>query len=202
MAAIINAYTYVPAHFCPCPIQDHEAKAPAPALLSTPTPKASAQHHALSDREVMEKLIVVTPSRKVRAAGGQAAAMDRDTSKLINEGLAHLEQEFQEVRAVHGSRVLNSTCTLLISALALHGSKELKRVALKCKGVYACNFYASCTVVDGPAHLRKVHDTMLQRSEQCGEHCCRNSAASICMLAPGARGAATIRQCMSQNGGA
>lgn len=50
---------------------------------------------------MMEKLIVVTPSRKVRATGGASSGLDRDASKLINEGLAHLEQEYQDS---HGRR--------------------------------------------------------------------------------------------------
>lgn len=59
---------------------------------------------AMSDRDVLEKLIVVTPSRGVKGGaggsrlGGLSAALDNTSSRLIADGLAMYEQELAEVR--------------------------------------------------------------------------------------------------------
>ncbi len=66
--------------------------------------------NTMSDQDVLEKLIVVTPSRSRGQRGGASAgagdgvagagkAIDSSTSRLIADGLALYEQELAEVRA-------------------------------------------------------------------------------------------------------
>lgn len=66
--------------------------------------------NTMSDRDVLEKLIVVTPSRSRGQRGGASAgagdggagagkAIDSSTSRLIADGLALYEQELAEVSA-------------------------------------------------------------------------------------------------------
>lgn len=72
-------------------VQDQESK---PSKEPETAGKSSRSVAEMSDREIMEKLIVVTPSRKAR---GSASKFDNHAAKLIDEGLAHLEQEFADV---------------------------------------------------------------------------------------------------------
>ncbi|PNH07979.1 La-related protein 1 [Tetrabaena socialis] len=51
--------------------------------------------NAMSDRDVLEKLIVVTPSRKM-GPGGRSGKLDNSSSRLIADGLAMYEQELSE----------------------------------------------------------------------------------------------------------
>ncbi|GLC63381.1 hypothetical protein PLESTF_000030300 [Pleodorina starrii] len=53
--------------------------------------------NAMSDRDVLEKLIVVTPSRKVGGRGGAAGKLDNSSSCLIADGLAMYERELAEI---------------------------------------------------------------------------------------------------------
>jgi hypothetical protein len=50
----------------------------------------------MSDKDVLEKLIIVTPSRKA-PGGGRTAGLDTGSSRLIADGLAMYEQELAEV---------------------------------------------------------------------------------------------------------
>lgn len=59
--------------------------------------------NAMSDRDVLEKLIVVTPSRKIR--GDPGGKLDTSSSRLIADGLAMYEQELAAVSAGGGMRV-------------------------------------------------------------------------------------------------
>jgi hypothetical protein len=55
--------------------------------------------NAMSDRDVLEKLIVVTPSRKM-GGGGSGGKLDNSSSCLIADGLAMYERELAEVRLI------------------------------------------------------------------------------------------------------
>ncbi|KXZ47077.1 hypothetical protein GPECTOR_38g314 [Gonium pectorale] len=52
--------------------------------------------NAMSDRDILEKLIVVTPSRKADRGAASGGKLDQSSSRLIADGLAMYEQELAE----------------------------------------------------------------------------------------------------------